>query len=58
MLNQYTIIMTKLQHKMDQLALAIVKIRNIYSVVFLKIQSCVKIAPRFEGIIKLWTIVL
>ena len=40
--------MTKLQHNTDQLALTIVKISNIHSVVFLKIQSCVKIAPKFE----------
>ena len=55
---QYTMVMTKLQHKTDQLALTIVKIRNRHSVVFFKIQSCIKIAPYFEGTYKLWVIVL
>ena len=55
---QYTMVMTKLQHKTDQLALTIVKIRNSHSVVFFKIQSCIKIAPYFEGTYKLWVIVL
>ena len=50
--------MTKLQDKTDQLALTIVKIRNSYSVVFLKIQSCIKIAPQYESTYKLWVIVL
>ena len=50
--------MTTLQHKTDQLALTIAKIRNSNSVVFLKIQSCIKIAPQFEGTYKLRVIVL
>ena len=40
--DKYTMAMTKLQHKTDQLALTIVKISNIHSLVFLKIQPCIK----------------
>ena len=46
--NKYTMVMRKLQHNTDQIALTIVKISSIHSVAFLKIQSCVKIAPQFE----------
>ena len=50
--------MTKLQHKTDQLALTIVKISNIHSLVFLKIQPCIKIPHPFEEKYTLWAIVL
>ena len=58
MFKQYTMVTTKLQHKTDQLALTIVKIRNSHSVMFLKIKSWIKIAPQYEGTYKLWVIVL
>ena len=40
--------MMKLQYKTDELALAIVKISNTHSVLFLKIQSRIKTASRFQ----------
>ena len=50
--------MTQMKHNRRQVALTIVKIINSHSVVFLKIQSRVKIVPQFEGTYKILDIVL